>query len=130
MAHLASQTGVPPSAYSEGDWSERTQRHQRTQIREHCGFRIFHTEDEPSFIAWLSERVASPNSEAEAFKIAGYGHLRVQHLEPPATDRLHRLLRLAVGQREERLVAEAAAQLSPAREALDALVKTQTPENP
>jgi len=59
-----------------------------------------------------------------------YGHLRSQRLEPPATERLHRLLRMAVAQREDRLVAEAAVHLSPAtRSALDALVQTQAPEN-
>ena len=131
VAHLASQTGVSPDAYSEVDWSERTQRHQSAQISEHCGFRVFRAEDETAFIAWLSERVMSPNPEAETFKIAAYGHLRSQHVEPPATERLRRLLRLAVGQREERLVAEATAQLSAAtRKALDTLVKTQTPESP
>src|ERR1700674_14127 len=41
VAHLASQTGVPPGPYSEGEWSERTQYYQRAQIREHCGFRVF-----------------------------------------------------------------------------------------
>jgi hypothetical protein len=126
VAHLASQTGVPPGAYFDGEWSERTQRHQRAEIREHCGFRIFHVEDEAPFIAWLSERVTSPNPEAEAFRITAYDYLRSQHLEPPASERFRRLLRLAVGQREERLVTEAAAQLSPAtRQALDALIKTQ-----
>jgi TnpA family transposase len=130
VAHLASQTGVPPEVYVEGEWSERTQRHQRAQIREHCGFRVFRTEDEPALVAWLSERVTSPHPEAEAFKIAAYSHLRSQHLEPPATERLGRLLRMAVEQREERLVREAAAQLSPAtRKALDALVETQASDN-
>ncbi|MGH9899268.1 MAG: DUF4158 domain-containing protein, partial [Pyrinomonadaceae bacterium] len=43
VAHLASQTNVPTQAYSDGEWSERTQRHQRAQIREHCGFRLFRT---------------------------------------------------------------------------------------
>jgi hypothetical protein len=33
VAHLASQAGVPREAYPEGEWSERTQRHQRAQIR-------------------------------------------------------------------------------------------------
>lgn len=84
ITHLARQTGVPPEAYSKGEWSERTQRHQRAQIREHCGFRLFRAEDEPALVAWLSERVISPNSEAEALKIAAYGHLRSQRLEPPA----------------------------------------------
>ena len=130
VTHLARQTGVPPEAYSKGEWSERTQRHQRAQIREHCGFRLFRAEDEPALVAWLSERVLSPNSEAEALKIAAYGHLRSQRLEPPATERLRRLLHRAVEQRQERLVRETAAQLSPStRAALDALVKTQAPED-
>ena len=47
VTYVASQTGVPPEAYSEGEWSERTQRYQRAQIREHCGFRAFRAEDEP-----------------------------------------------------------------------------------
>jgi hypothetical protein len=131
VTYLASQTGVPPEAYSEGEWSERTQRYQRAQIRRHCGFRVFRIEDEPAFVAWLSERVTSPNPEAEALKIAAYEHLRSQSIEPPATERLGRLLRIALVQREERLVVETAAQLPPAtRAALDALVKTQTAENP
>jgi uncharacterized protein DUF4158 len=74
IAHLASQTGVPLEAYFEGEWSERTQRHQRAQIREHCGFRSFCVEDEPALIAWLSARVTSPNPEAEALKIAASGY--------------------------------------------------------
>jgi hypothetical protein len=60
VTHLARQIGVPPEAYSKGEWSERTQRHQHAQIREHCGFRLFRAEDEPALVAWLSERVISP----------------------------------------------------------------------
>src|SRR5262249_33985562 len=67
-AHLASQIGVRWQAYSDGEWSERTQRQQRAQIRACCGFRIFRTRDEPALIAWLSERVNSANPEAEALK--------------------------------------------------------------
>jgi hypothetical protein len=127
VTYLANQTGVPPESYSEGEWSERTQRHQRAQIREHCGFRVFRIEDEPAFVARLSERVTSPNPET--LRIAGYEHLRSQSIEPPATERLGRLLRMALVQREERLVVEAAAQLPPATcAALDALVKTQAHE--
>ena len=92
VAHLAQQTGVPPDAYYDGEWSERTQRHQRAQIRAHCAFRLFRPEDEPVLGAWLSERVMSPNPEAEALKSAAYDYLRTQHLEPPAPERVHRLL--------------------------------------
>ena len=131
VAHLAGQVGVSLEAYFEGEWSERTQRHQRAQIREHCGFRPFRTDEEPTFLAWLKERVLSPDPDAEAFKIAAYGHLRAQRLEPPAAERFRRLLRMAVGLREEQLVADIGARLSPAtRCALDALVNTQAPGQP
>jgi Domain of unknown function (DUF4158) len=66
VVHLAGQTGVSFQAYSYGEWSERTQRQQRAQIRAHCGFRVFRARDEPAPIAWLSERVNSANPEAEA----------------------------------------------------------------
>lgn len=131
IGHLARQTGVPPNAYLDGDWSERTQRYQRAEIRECCGFRAFHAQDESVFIAWLSDHVISPNPESEALKFAAYAHLRSQHIEPPESERWHRLLRTAVSKREERLVTETARQLSLAtRVALDALVKTQAPEDP
>lgn len=62
--------------------------------------------------------------------MAVYGHLRAQHIEPPPTERWRRLLRNAVSKREERLVAEAAAQLLPVtRTALDALVKIKAPKD-
>ncbi|MBV8054329.1 MAG: DUF4158 domain-containing protein, partial [Deltaproteobacteria bacterium] len=129
IAHLASQIGVQLEAHPDGEWSERTQRQQRAQIRAHCGFRIFRARDEPALIAWLSERVNSANPEAEALKLAAYGYLRSQRVEPPTTDRMRRLLSSAVAHREERLVAETAAQLSPStRAALDRLVRTQAPD--
>src|SRR5260370_12802501 len=130
VTYVASQTGVPPAAYSEGEWSERTQRYQRAQIRQRCGFRVFRAEDESAFVAWLSERVRPRNPEAEALKIPAYEHLRSLSIEPPAPERLGRLLRMAFVQREQQLVAEAAAHLRPAtRAALDALVETQVPES-
>ena len=84
-------------------------------IREHCGFRAFRAKDESSLIAWVSERVTSPDPEMEALKIGAYDHLRLQHVEPPETERLLRLLRLAVGRCEERIVTEVVAHMSEAR---------------
>lgn len=127
--HLAIQTGVPDTLLNDGDWSERTQRYQRAQIREHCGFRIFHAEDEPTLVGWLSGRVTSPNPEAEEFRSVAFQYLREQHIKPPGNERLGRLLRMAVAQREEQVVADTAAQLpSTVCSALDALVKTEITE--
>src|SRR5258708_22810410 len=64
VTYLASQTGVPPEAYSEDEWSERTQRYHRAQIRQHSGFRVFRIADEPAFESLVIERAASPNPDA------------------------------------------------------------------
>ena len=130
VAIVAKQVGAMPEIYFEEDWSERTQRLQRAQVRDHCGFHAFHAEDEDALVQWLSERVVSPNPDAEALKAAAYGHLRSQRLEPPGPDRLSRLLSAAVDRRKKQLVTHTAAQLSPAtRTALDALVQTEASES-
>lgn len=100
VTYLAQQVRVSPDDYLAVDWSERTQRQHRAQIRDHCGFRVFDAQDEPEFVTWLSERVTTPNPEAEPLKLAAYSHLRTQHIEPPRSERLRRLLREAVRQRE------------------------------
>jgi hypothetical protein len=127
---VAKQVGVEPGVYFEEDWSERTQRLQRAQVRDHCRFHAFHAEDEAALVQWLSERVVSPNPNAEALIAASYGHLRSQRLEPPGPDRLRRLLSAAVERRKQRLVTDTAAQLLPAtRIALDALEQTGASES-
>src|SRR5262249_10805292 len=80
VTYLAQQLGVSPDVYLAVDWSERTQRQHRAQIREHCGFRVFGAQDEAEFVTWLRARVTTPNPEAETLKLAAYGHLRAQHL--------------------------------------------------
>jgi Domain of unknown function (DUF4158) len=114
VAHLASQTGVPREAYFEGEWSGRTQRYQRALIREHCGFRAFRAKDESSLIAWVSERVTSPDPEMEALKIGAYDHLRCSTLTA-RNGAVTPLLRMAVGRCEERIVTEVVAHMSEAR---------------
>jgi TnpA family transposase len=130
VVYLASQIGVPPEVYFDGDWSERTQRRQRARIREYCGFRSFRSRDESGLVGWLSPRVSSLNLQAEALKAAAYDHLRLRYIEPPGPDRLRRLLGMAVRQCEEQFVKSTFAQLSPqTRAALDALVKVRAIEN-
>jgi Domain of unknown function (DUF4158) len=41
VAFVSRQLGVLPESYFEEDWSDRTQRLQRAQVREHCGFHAF-----------------------------------------------------------------------------------------
>src|SRR4029077_5686799 len=85
---------------------------QRAQIRKHFGFPPFRARDESVLVGWLSQRVGSFNPEAEALKLAAYDHLRSRGIEPPAPERLRRLLGMTVRQREERFVEEIFTQLS------------------
>lgn|GEM_PF-1643414 len=112
VIHLAPQAGVSPDAHADDEWSERTQRYYRAQIRAHCGFRAFRAADEAPFVAWLSSRVTAPNPQSEALQATAYDHLRTQRIGPPLTERWHRLLAAAVRPRERGLVKDTAAQMS------------------
>ncbi len=126
VAHLARQVGVSPDTCAAGSWSERTQRQQRAQIRDYCGFRAFRADDELDVVAWLSTCVTSLDPEAEPLLRLAYSHLHAQQIEPPTPRRLRRLVRAY----EERLVATITAQLSPATcAALDALIQTAPDED-
>jgi Domain of unknown function (DUF4158) len=103
VAHLAQQVGVLPGVYAEVDWTGRSSRRHRGDMLHYCGFRAFRAEDEPGLVDWLSERVVTLSPQAAAFKGAAYMHLRRLQVEPPPPERLRRLLRTAVRQREEHL---------------------------
>lgn len=98
---VANQVGVPKEVYREGELSERTQRLQRAQVRAHYGFHSFRADDETRLIEWLTKRVDTPNADGEPLKMAAYGYLRSRRLEPPGSDRLHRLLSTAIELRKQ-----------------------------
>ena len=111
VVHLAQQVGVLPDVYAEVDWTGRSSRRHWGDILHHCGFRAFRAEDETGFVDWLSKRVVTLNPQAEAFTCTAYTHLRHLHVEPPPPERLRRLLRTAVRQREEHLCMDTFVQL-------------------
>lgn len=130
VVYLAHQVGVLPDVYAEVDWTGRSSRRHREQILHYCDCRPFRAEDETGLVDWLSERVVTLNPQAEAFKHAAYTHLRRLHVEPPPPERLRRLLRTAVRQREDQLCMDTFVRLSPAtRDMLDALIQTDTLED-
>lgn len=129
ITFVARQLGVPPTAYLEADWSERTLRYHKAQIRAHLGFRECTVVDGEALMAWLAERVTHPDPASEALKLLAYQRLRELHLEPPTPERLNRLLRSAVARFEARLDHATLARLSlDTRDALDALISTDGDE--
>ena len=125
VAFVAHQIGVLADLYSEVDWSERTVRYHKVQIRLYLGVREFTLADAEPFVAWLSARVTSPDPQSEALKVLAHEGLRTMKLEPPTIARLTRLLHAAVARFEAQIFQTLHTSLSPdMRLALDLLVST------
>lgn len=129
VAFVAHQVELPPEVYLGADWSERTLRYHKAQIRAHFGFRGCSVVDGEQLVAWLGKRVTHLDPASEGLRQLAFARLRELHLEPPTPERLSRLLRSAVATFEEKLYATVSARLSPVtREALDALISTDGDE--
>jgi hypothetical protein len=125
VVFVAHQIGVLADLYSEVDWSERTMRYHKAQIRLHLGIREFTLADAEPFVAWLSARVTSPDPQSEALKILAQAGLRTLKLEPPTIARMTRLLHAAVARFEAQVFQTIHTSLSPEiRLALDLLAST------
>lgn len=125
VAFVAQQVDVSPTAYLKVDWSERTSRYHKAQIRAHFGFRECRVADGEALVMWLAKRISHPDPTSEALKLLAYQRLRDQRLEPPTPERLNRLLRSAVAGFEAQLYRTTLARLSPDTcNALDALLST------
>lgn len=122
---VADHIGVMPHVYADMDWSERTLRYHKAQIRTLLGFREFTVADVDPLVAWLSNRVIHLDPQAETLKLLAYERLRTLKLEPPSSARLARLLRSAVAQCEANIFETVSAHLSAeTRRSLDTLIST------
>ena len=123
VAHLAAQVGVPYEDYLQYDWSGRSIKYHRAQIREALGFREATVEDDHELAAWLREHVVASDQQVEAVTAAVYARLRALTIEPPTPDRVERIVRSAIHTYEDQLCATVLARLSPSTlDALDALL--------
>lgn len=125
VAYVARQVLVIPDAFRDFDWSGRTIKYHRAQIRTHFDFREATVQDGEELVTWLSARVTHPDPSHEALKERAYERLRDLHIEPPTVDRLRRLLHSAVTQCEMELHRITYTRLSAEMcAALDTLVRT------
>jgi len=125
VSHLAEQLGISAALYGQVPWEGRTVRRHRADILAFCGYRSFEEADEATLVAWLTPQAMDPNPEVESLRMLAHGYLRSNLLEPPSSERLRRLLRRAVAQRDAEILASISSQLSTdTRASLDALVAT------
>ncbi|WP_431031029.1 DUF4158 domain-containing protein [Plantibacter sp. RU18] len=90
VAYVAGLVGVDAVALASYEWTDRTAKRHRAQIREVFGFREFSSADEERFARWLAERVCPSETRETVLREALLGRVRAERIEPPA--RVKRIL--------------------------------------
>jgi TnpA family transposase len=124
LEHLAGQVGVPPERWGAYEWSGRTIKYHRAEVRSRLGFRKATAADGEALAAWLGAQVLAHTRQPDQIRAAAYRWFRDAHVEPPTPDRLDRLVKSALHTFEVRWCENVARRLSPAtREQLEALLR-------
>jgi TnpA family transposase len=93
---IARQIGVPALEWRRYDWSGRTVEYHRAQIRSALGFREATVEDAQALSRWLEDRIFAHDRRTDRLTMAIRERCRALRIEPPAPDRLKRLVRSAL----------------------------------
>jgi hypothetical protein len=94
--YIAKQIDSSQELYAKYDWSGRSIKYHRTQIREFFGFREDTTQDAQDITDWLCKNVLYHDQEFEHIKDMVFSRLRELKIVPPTLDRIDRLIRSAV----------------------------------
>ncbi|SPF41515.1 transposase [Candidatus Desulfosporosinus infrequens] len=99
--YIAKQIDSSQELYARYDWSGRSIKYHRTQIREFFGFREDTTQDAQDITDWLCKNVFYHDQEFEHLKDMVYSRFRELKIVPPTPERLDRLIRSAVSTFED-----------------------------
>lgn len=123
LSHLAEQLAAQPTMRSGRDGLSRTIKRYRAEIRAFFGFREATRKDAEDLIAWLCDHAVRQNRNHEQLLDALETECRERRIEPPAPDRVDRIVRAGINAYEERFYAATISRLSPlTRKRLEALL--------
>ncbi len=103
--YIAKQVTCLPEIFARYDWSSRSASYHRAQIREFFSFRECGAEDIENLYSWILEDVVIHDQAEEHLKAAAYHRFRAQCIEPPAPERIIRVVRSAIHACEDRFFA-------------------------
>jgi hypothetical protein len=83
VTYLAEQLKVDPPAPTGYDWSGRTIKYHREQVRAAFGFREFTRGDEDKLAGWLAEEVCPVELREEQLREVLLVRCRTERIEPP-----------------------------------------------
>ncbi len=92
--YVAKQINVAGNILANFDWTGRTARYHRAQIRAFFRFREATVEDAEALVEWLAHQEGVRDLTLEALLVTVYERCRELRLEPPTPDRMHRLTRM------------------------------------
>jgi Domain of unknown function (DUF4158) len=114
VAFVARQVGMPASDLGFYEWSGRTFKYHRAQVRRHLGFRECSIEDAAKLTGWLAAGVCRAERRADRVREELLARCRAERIEPPSAGRCDRIIRSALYQAEQALTRLVAARLGPA----------------
>ncbi len=98
---VARQVKVSGAEFGLYEWAGRTIGRHRGQIRAYLGFRECSVADADKFAVWLTTDVAHAERNADRVREELLKRLREEFVEPPAPDRVTRMVRSALHNAEE-----------------------------
>ena len=96
LDYLGDQLEASSKAFSEYDWSGRSGKRDREQVRSFLGFRRVTVDDSKTLADWLRCEVLPVDSKPEHLKQAALDWCRRNQVVPPTATRLDRILRSAI----------------------------------
>ena len=113
VEHVARQVDVAPEQWLRYRWTGRTIKYHRAQIREALGFHEATMADGEAVVAWLVAHVLPHDLHPDHLHHQFLQRCRALRVEPPAAERIDRLVRKALHAFEECFCAATLARLSP-----------------
>ncbi|MFJ9845890.1 DUF4158 domain-containing protein [Kitasatospora sp. NPDC101155] len=98
---VARQMNVLAADFESYQWTGSTIEYHRAQIREHLGFRVCSVQDAEKLTGWLAGNVAHAERNPDRVREELLKRCREEFIEPPAPDRITRMVRSALHTAEE-----------------------------
>lgn len=117
VEYVARQVGVDRTEIAFYDFTGRTSKAHRAQIRESLGFRECSVADAAALTAWLVANVTQAQRGAETVRHHLLTRCRTEKIEPPTGGRVDRIVRSALSRGEDLLFERVSSRLT--REVVD-----------
>jgi TnpA family transposase len=110
--YMGEQVKVAPRLFGEYDWSGRSIKMHRAQVRAALGFREPTVEDEDRLAGWLADEVCPVELGEDRLREAMLARCRGERLEPPGSSRVERILGNARASAERQFTTTIASRIS------------------